>query len=106
MPSCTTVGGCTGSPIDCRGTANCQSGAICCLSPLARAIEAECTVASSCTGGVQLCADGDCPAGQTCTGGLCVRTGVGFDGGFPGFDGGIPGFDGGFFGFDGGFPIP
>lgn len=104
MPSCTAIGGCTGTPIDCRGTANCQGGDICCLDRSGGGISATCTASASCNG-LRLCAaDGDCATGYTCPRGFCVPPAP--DGGFPVFDGGFPGFDGGFRGFDGGFPFP
>jgi hypothetical protein len=103
-PSCTDIGSCTGTPVDCRETANCQGGDICCFSARgAGQAAATCTPSASCTG-LRLCGDGgDCVSSDRCAAGFCVPTG-GFDGGFPGFDGGFPGFDGGFRGFDGGFP--
>jgi hypothetical protein len=112
-PSCAAIGGCTGTPIDCRGTANCQNGDVCCLSASGGTVSGACKAAGSCTG-LRLCtADGDCDTGFTCTRGFCAPPGPVFDGGFPFFDGGFPffdggfpGFDGGFGGFDGGFPFP
>ncbi len=104
-PSCVATGACTGTTIDCRNTANCQGGDICCLTARGGALEAACAASASCTG-VRLCADGDCPANETCTRGLCLPNGPALDGGFPLFDGGFPGFDGGFLGFDGGFGFP
>ncbi len=93
-------GACNGTPLDCRSTANCHAGDICCLSGAGANAKATCEVGASCGGGVQLCANGDCAANETCFQGLCVRAGTG------GFDGGLPGFDGGFRGFDGGFLVP